>query len=133
MAKTQLGFGRLLVAVYGVFAISATARSAYQVFTKFEVAPVAYLLSVISALVYVLATWALATDRRRLAWIAVCFEMLGVVVVGIITVLHPEFFADETVWSAFGAGYGYIPLVLPIVGLWWLWRTKSGVDLDTSS
>lgn len=133
MAKTQLGFGRLLVAVYGVFAISATARSAYQVFTKFEVAPVAYLLSVISALVYILATWALATDRRRLAWIAVCFEMLGVVIVGIITVLHPEFFADETVWSTFGAGYGYIPLVLPIVGLWWLWRTKTGVDLNTSS
>jgi len=27
------------------------------------------------------------------------------------------------VWSNFGSGYLFIPLVLPIVGLWWLRRT----------
>jgi len=25
----------------------------------------------------------------------------------------------------FGRGYGFIPLVLPIVGLWWLQRTRA--------
>jgi len=27
------------------------------------------------------------------------------------------------VWSGFGQGYGYVPLVLPFLGLLWLWRT----------
>ena len=25
-------------------------------------------------------------------------------------------------WSSFGAGYGYVPLVLPVAGLWWVLR-----------
>jgi len=30
------------------------------------------------------------------------------------------------VWSDFGRGYVFIPLVLPFVGLWWLRRTSRG-------
>src|SRR3954451_11515310 len=52
--------GRLLIAVYGVFAISATARAGYQILTKFSEAPLAYLLSAFAALVYVVATVSLA-------------------------------------------------------------------------
>ena len=29
-------------------------------------------------------------------------------------------FPDKTVWSHFGSGYGYVPLVLPVLGLLWL-------------
>jgi len=40
-------------------------------------------------------------------------------------------FPDETVWSQLGAGYGYVPLVLPFVGLWWLRRTGRTAAVDT--
>ena len=43
------GPGRALTAVYGIFALSATARAGYQVIREFDVAPVAYTLSVIAA------------------------------------------------------------------------------------
>jgi len=111
------------VAVYGVLALAATARGIYQVATKLDEAPVAYLLSLGAGLVYVVATVALATDRRRLAWWTVGIEMLGVLVVGVLSLVDVGDFPDETVWSAFGQGYGYVPLVLPFVGLLWLWRT----------
>ncbi len=120
---TQHGFGRALVAVYAVFALAATARSAYQLLTKAGDAPVAYSLSAVAGVVYVLATVALATDRRSWAAWTIGFELLGVLSVGILTLVDAELFPDATVWSAFGAGYGYVPLVLPIVGLWWLRRT----------
>ena len=121
--RTGSGPGRLLVAVYGVLALAATARGIYQVATKLDEAPVAYLLSLGAGLVYVVATVALATDRRRLAWWTVGIEMLGVLVVGVLSLVDVGDFPDETVWSAFGQGYGYVPLVLPFVGLLWLWRT----------
>lgn len=121
---TSHGFGRMLVAVYGVFAIAATARSVYQLATKAGEAPVAYGLSAVAAVVYVVATWALATDRHRLALATIGFELIGVVVVGVLTIIDAGLFPDQSVWSGFGQGYGYIPLVLPVIGLWWLRRTR---------
>lgn len=128
---TGVGGGRLLVAVYGVLALAATARGLYQVGTKLDEAPVAYVLSLLAGLVYVVATVALARDLRSLAWATVGFELLGVLVVGSLSLVDVGDFPDETVWSQFGAGYGYVPLVLPFVGLWWLRRTgrpPGGVD-----
>jgi hypothetical protein len=122
-ARTASGPGRLLVAVYAVFAISASARAGVQLATRFAEAPVPYLLSALAAGVYVVATLALATGWRRPAWAAVLVELVGVLVVGAVGLVDPAAFPDETVWSGFGRGYGYVPLVLPVLGLAWLWRT----------
>lgn len=121
------GPGRLLVAVYGVFALSALARAGYQLLTRFEQAPVAYLLSALAAVVYLVATVSLAraTSRSRsVATGAVLLELAGVVVVGSLTATSLVSLGDESVWSGFGSGYGYVPLLLPVLGLWWLRRTR---------
>lgn len=118
--STGTGFGRLLVFVYGIFALSATGRSTVQLATKADEAPVPYALSAFAAIVYVLATWALATDRRRVAVLAVGVELAGVLTVGLASMLWSQ--DEATVWSNFGSGYGYVPLVLPVVGLWWVLR-----------
>jgi predicted ABC-type sugar transport system permease subunit len=120
--STGAGFGRILVFVYGVFALSATGRSSVQLATKASEAPVPYALSALAAVVYIVATWALATDRRSIALAAVLVELVGVLTVGLTSVLWPDDFEDATVWSDFGNGYGYVPLVLPVVGLWWILR-----------
>lgn len=123
MRRTSTGPGRALVAVYGVLALSATARAVFQVATKLSQAPVAYLLSLFAALVYIVATVALATSRRRLAWAAVLTELTGVLVVGTVSLVARQEFPDATVWSAYGQGYGYVPLLLPFLGVLWLVRT----------
>ena len=121
------GPGRLLIAVYAVFAISASARAGYQILTKFSEAPLAYLLSAFAALVYVVATVSLA--KAGSAWFkvslaAVLVELAGVLVVGALSVFDAVAFPHETVWSLFGRGYGFIPLVLPVLGLVWLYRRR---------
>ena len=55
---------------------------------------------------------------------AITVELAGVLTVGTLTVVDAELFPDQTVWSGFGAGYGYVPLVLPVLGLAWLWHTR---------
>lgn len=124
---TSSGVGRVLIAVYGIFALSATARAGVQIATRFAEAPVPYLLSALAGVVYILATVGLAghgPGARRLAWSTVGFELFGVLAVGTLTVLDRGDFPDDTVWSAFGRGYGFVPLVLPLVGLWWLHHTR---------
>ena len=111
------GPGRLLVAVYGVFAVAATSRAGLQLATVFSEAPVAYLLSAFAALVYLVATVALARSARRVALVACGIELVGVLVVGTATLLLPDAFPDQTVWSSYGLGYGLVPLVLPVLGL----------------
>ena len=125
--STSSGPGRVLVAVYGVFALAATARAGFQIATKLSEAPLAYLLSALSAVVYVAATFALARGgrlARRVAWAACSVELVGVLAVGTLSVLSPGDFPQATVWSVFGQGYGYVPLVLPVLGLLWLRRTR---------
>jgi hypothetical protein len=122
-ATIRQGPGRMLITVYGIFAIAATSRSAVQLITRFDQAPVAYLLSAFAAVVYVLATVTLALNARRVALVACAVELAGVVTVGFVSLLAPQEFPDATVWSTFGIGYGFIPLVLPVLGLLWLRKT----------
>ena len=126
--RTNAGPGRLLIAVYILFAIAATSRAGLQIATRFDEAPVAYALSALAALIYIVAAVGLAragTAGRRVALACCSVELAGVVGVGILSVADPELFPDETVWSGFGSGYGYIPVILPILGLAWLWRTRT--------
>ena len=126
-SSRAVGVGRVLIIVYGVLALGATARSAVQIITEFEVAPVAYLLSALSGVVYILATVALLGRGQRwylIAWITIAFEMLGVLVVGLLSVFDSQLFPANTVWSFFGIGYGFIPLVLPVLGMLWLYHLR---------
>ena len=125
--RPAYGPGRVLIFVYGVFAVSATARASVQLIRDASEAPVAYSLSAVSALVYIVATVAMAHNgrrMRRLAWGAVTFELIGVITVGILSLTHPEMFQHASVWSKFGSGYGYVPAVLPILGVFWMWRSS---------
>jgi hypothetical protein len=121
--KQSLGVGRVLIAIYAVFAISATARATYQLIREFYQAPLAYSLSAISAVVYLLATYSLSKSEakwQRIALYTIWFELVGVIAVGLLSLGLPDLFAHPSVWSNFGAGYAFIPLLLPILGLLWL-------------
>jgi cytochrome bd-type quinol oxidase subunit 2 len=127
--STRTGPGRLLVAVYGLFALSATARAGVQIATKFHHAPVAYLLSAFAAVVYIIATVTLSNGSptaRRIALVSCSVEFVGVLAVGTWSLADPATFPDATVWSSYGSGYGFVPLVLPVFGLLWLrrWRRR---------
>lgn len=117
------GLGRVLAALYGTLALAAGARSAVQLGTRFDEAPLAYVLSAFAAVVYVVATVALfrgGPGGRRTAAVALLVELVGVLVVGTLSLADPAAFPDETVWSVYGRGYLFVPLVLPVLGLWWL-------------
>jgi hypothetical protein len=122
------GPGRVLVGVYGLFALAAGARAGVQIATKFHEAPVAYLLSAVAAVIYLVATIGLARGGRsgwRTAVVCCSIELIGVLAVGTFSVLDKGDFPDATVWSDYGIGYGFVPLVLPILGLLWLRRTSA--------
>lgn len=126
-AATKHGPGRILIAVYGVFALAATARAGVQIATKFGDAPIAYLLSAVAAVIYCVATFALAKATvvsREVATAAIAIELAGVIGIGAFSYAVPDDFPDATVWSHFGQGYGFVPLVLPVLGLLWLRRTR---------
>ncbi|AXG13099.1 hypothetical protein [Intrasporangium calvum] len=124
---TGRGPGRLIVALYGLLALAATGRSVLQIVEYFDRAPVPYLLSALAALIYIVATVGLARGDRvwvRIASVAIVIELVGVLVVGAVSYAAPDRFPDKTVWSHFGQGYGYVPLVLPVLGLLWIRRNR---------
>lgn len=124
----------MLIAVYAVFALAATGRSVTQLVLYADRAPLPYALSAVAAVIYIAATVGLArgtAGARRIAWTACLFELVGVLAVGTLTVTQEDLFPDDTVWSGFGAGYGYLPAVLPVAGLAWLVVTRGRSDVHS--
>ena len=120
---------RILIALYLVFALAATSRGIVQVATTFRAAPLAYVLSLASGLVYIAAAVGLISSRwwsRGLAWTACGSELVGVLVIGTASLVDRAAFPRDTVWSRFGSGYGYFPVLLPLLGLMWLWYSRPG-------
>jgi cytochrome bd-type quinol oxidase subunit 2 len=113
------GLEIVLITVYAIFALSATARSLVQVLRDFDRAPVAYSLSLLAAVTYIAVTVALVRGgrRSRVARVLVVVELIGVLVVGTLTLVDPALFPEATVWSLYGQGYGYVPLALPVLAL----------------
>ena len=125
--STRSGPGRLLVAVYALFALSASARAGVQIATEFRHAPVAYVLSAFAAAFYIVATATLGAGgpaARRIAVLSCSVELAGVLAVGTWSLIDKATFPDATVWSGYGSGYGFVPLVLPVFGLLWLRRVS---------
>ncbi|MEU8882353.1 hypothetical protein [Streptomyces hydrogenans] len=129
-ARTRLvtGPGMLLVWLYGVMSVGAASRSVYEISAKFDEAPLAYTLSAVAAVVYVFITYTLVRGgetARRAALVCCAAELAGVLVVGTWTLVAPSAFPDSTVWSQFGYGYVFIPVLLPLSGIWWLRRSRT--------
>ena len=120
------GPGVVLVVVYALLALAATGRSVLQVLSYYDRAPLAYTLSALAAAVYLLATWCLLKGGRwvRVGVWACSFELVGVLLVGTASYVVPDAFPDKTVWSHFGQGYGFVPLVLPVLGLLWFRKVE---------
>ena len=133
VSNRSKGLGRVLVIVYAILAIAATGRSVFQLIDDFEKAPIAYSLSALAAVIYLVATVALVAPGSiwyRVAVITISFELIGVLVVGTLSIFDPVLFPAKTVWSFYGRGYAFVPLVLPILGLIWL-RLQRPVTSDT--
>jgi hypothetical protein len=129
-ASTRHGAGRALITVYAILAVAASARSLYELAVKFDQAPLAYGLSAVAAVVYCVITVALVKDTptwRRVAFVCMVAELVGVLLVGTLSVVDPAAFeAKSSVWFWYGRDYLFIPLVLPILGLNFLRRTRAG-------
>lgn len=129
--RTRLvqGPGLLLVWLYGVMSVGAVSRTAFEISTKFDRAPLAYTLSGIAAVVYVFITYTLVRGgetARKAALVCCAAELVGVLTVGTWTVVDPSAFPEATVWSGFGWGYVFIPVLLPVTGVLWLRRSRRG-------
>lgn len=123
--RTRLvgGPGLLLVWLYGVMVVGAVSRSAYQIATEFDRAPLAYTLSALAGLVYGFITYTLVRGgetARRAALVCCAAELVGVLTIGTWTLVEPSAFPDATVWSEYGMGYLFIPVLLPLTALYWL-------------
>jgi hypothetical protein len=116
------GPGRLLLSLYGVFTVAALSRAIVQISMQFDEAPLAYVLSLLAGILYTVITvalWRGGETARRVALVSCTVELIGVLAVGTLTVLDSAAFPDQTVWSDYGIGYLFLPVIVPVTGLRW--------------
>lgn len=118
---------KVLLAFYALFTVAAGARALVQLLTQYDDAPVAYWLSLLAAVTYALGWYAIreaSAGRTGFASVMLSVELGGVLTVGTLSLLVRDWFPDASVWSDYGVGYGFVPAVLPVVGLLWLRHQK---------
>jgi hypothetical protein len=118
---------KVLLAFYALFTLAAGARAAVQLATQADEAPIAYTLSAVAAVTYALGWYAIreaSVGNTGFASVMLWVELGGVLTVGTLSLVVPDWFPDASVWSDYGIGYGFVPAVLPIAGLLWLRRQK---------
>lgn len=114
-----------LLGAYSLLAFAAVGRSTYELVFKFDEAPVPYSFSVAAAVIYLAAVWAIWRGDAlgvKVGKIACTIELIGVLAIGTITTLGDSSFDVGTVWSFYGRDYGWLPLVVPALALWWLYK-----------
>lgn len=124
----RTGPHRVLLALYALFVLAAGARSGVQLATDAGRAPVAYTLSALAALTYAAGWFAIrraSAGRTGFAGVMLWVELAGVLVVGTLSLVEPDWFPEASVWSQYGIGYGFVPAALPIAGLIWLRRQRA--------
>nr|WP_218852125.1 hypothetical protein [Nocardioides panaciterrulae] len=121
-----------MLALYALFTVAAGARSAVQLATDAGRAPVAYTLSAVAALTYAAGWVAIrraSVGRTGFASVMLWVELAGVLAVGTLSLVVRDWFPDASVWSDYGIGYGFVPAVLPVLGLVWLRRQRRGAAI----
>ena len=120
--------GVILAVSYPVLALSAGARSFYQLFFKEGVTNyLPAILSGVAAVLYLLATMGFVIRKRwawRLSVSILTFELAMVLLVGMFSLFYPDTIG-RTVWGRFGADYAYFPLIQPLLGLAWLFHRQT--------
>jgi hypothetical protein len=124
---------RVLIAAYTVLAVAAGARAGVQLATRAGEAPVPYALSAVAAFVYLVLAVSLRGRGRWLtvATVAATAELAGLLWVGTAERLGAVAWPDQTVWSGYGAGYGFAPVVLPLAALVILARRRGSEGMHT--
>lgn len=117
--------GYILGISYPLLALSTGARGLYQLFLRDDLAKLGPALSVLTALLYLVA--AIGFFKRTARWwrisvSALALELALVLVVGALSFILPDLIGS-TAWRHFGQDYGFFPLIQPLLGLiYLLWR-----------
>ena len=78
----------VLIVVYSILGLAAVGRASYQIIEKFGDAPVAYTVSAISAVLYVLIAVALWRRWETVALVGSSVELAGVLIVGTLGIVE---------------------------------------------
>lgn len=117
--------GYVLGISYPLLALSTGARGLYQLFFRDDLTKLGPALSVLTAVLYVIA--AIGFFKRtsrwwRIAVAALAVETALVLVIGALSFIAPDLIGS-TAWRHFGQDYGFFPLIQPLLGLvYLLWR-----------
>ena len=133
--KVLGGASDTLAFFYGLWAFSALGRSSYEYLFK-NPRPANLVPAHLSTFVGVLYIFIIVGLRRRTPrawWVTLALlivELSGVLIVGTLDVFWHAF-PYATVWSQYGKGYFFMPLLLPFVGLAYMLRRETRAAYGT--
>lgn len=121
----SLGLGRLVMALFWVFGVIVTLISVKNLAGDSEAPLGPRFVALLASAVYVIAAVGLTHNGRRMrviAWASLVISLVGPLIVGVGALgLPSEYSLSFSPWAQFGTTYWGLPLVIPLVGMVWMW------------
>lgn len=124
--RPSWGLGRIVMVLFWLFGL-LTAVPALVALIRATDTPIGpRLIAVLAGLVYLVIAVGITHNGRKMrfiAWAATTVALVGSLITGLFELGTDHAAAVTSAWSRFGADYWYVPLVLPLIGFVWLWRS----------
>ena len=122
--RPSWGLGRVVMVIFWAFGVWTTANAIIDLFHLDDEPLGPALTALLAGLVYLLAALGITHNGKRmriLGWTTVTLELIGPLMVGMMSVGISQLSVSRSAWANCGADYYYLPLIIPIIGLIWLW------------
>ena len=121
------GLGRIVMLIFWLFGLFTTIPAVIYLIRETQMPIGPRLVAVLAGVTYLLVALGITHNGKKMrimAWAALVASLVGPFVMGLFELGIEQVSAVPSAWARFGAYYWYVPLVLPVIGLVWMWRSN---------
>ena len=121
----SLGLGRVVMALFWVMAVVSVLSGTWYLIRESAVPIGPRLIAFLAGFVYLAVALGLTHNGRKMRLVAgggLIISLVAPIIMGLLELGMPATLPSvPSPWANFGADYYYLPLILSVVGLVWMW------------
>ncbi len=125
--RPSWGLGRIVMAIFWIFGLLTTVPAVIDLIRDVNSPIGPRLVAVLAGAIYLVIAVGITHNGRKMrliSWAAMIAAFVGPYIMGLFELGVEPVSEVSSAWSHFGAQYWYVPLVLPLVGFVWMWRSN---------
>ena len=123
----SLGLGRIIIAMFWLLGACIFVMAIIDLFHAQGQPWGPRIVALLAGIDYLVAATALTHNGRRMrvvGWVTIALSIAIPIILWVASLGLDELNSARSAWTGLGADFSYLPLVVSIIGLIWMWRSN---------